>query len=108
MLHWTQVWKHMRDLTNRDIEKRAVMEFISYFEKQIDLMISQSVKELDKKNRLCEIQGLRQKQRIDRKCVRKAIKIINDNGHSCTSGRTGGKTQEKKCEKHSQKNTEVT
>lgn len=52
MLHWTQVWKHMRDLTNRDIEKRAVMEFISYFEKQIDLVISQSVKELDKKNRL--------------------------------------------------------
>ena len=109
MLHWTQVWKHMRDLTNRDIEKRAVMEFISYFEKQIDLVISQSVKELDKKNRLCEIQDLRQKQRIDRKCVREAIKNINNNGHSSLSERTGGMIQKVKNEskKHSQENTEV-
>jgi len=109
MLHWTQVWKHMRDLTNRDIEKRAVMEFISYFEKQINLVISQSVKELNKKNRLCGIQGLRQTQRIDRRCVREAIKTINNNGYSDLSGRTGDVIQEvkKESKKHSQENTEV-
>jgi hypothetical protein len=109
MLHWTQVWKHMRDLTNRDIEKRAVMEFISFFEKQIDLVISQSVKELDKKNRLCEIQGLRQKQRIDQKCIREAIKTINNNDHSSLSKRTGDVIQKVKKEsnKYSQENTEV-
>jgi len=54
------------------------MEFISYFEKQIDLVISQSVKELDKKNRLFEIQGLKQKQRIDQSCIREAIKTISN------------------------------
>ena len=108
MLHWMQVWKHMRDLTERDIEKRAVMEVICYFEEQMNMVIRQSKKELDKKNRLYEIQGLKQKQRIDQRCVRDAIKNINGNGHSSLSGRTGGILQkEKKRNKHPQENTEV-
>ena len=108
MLHWMQVWKHMHDMTGVQIEKRAVMEVICYFEEQLNMVIKQSAKELDKRNRLHTVQGLKQKQRIDQGCIRDAIKTINNNGHSSLSERIGGKTQEKKCEKHSQKNTEVT
>ena len=104
MLHWMQVWKHMRDLTERDIEKRAVMEFITYFEKQIDMVIEQSAEELDKKNELYGIQGLKQKQRIDRACVRDAIKTINNNGYPSLPGRTGGRKKEgENYEKHTPK-----
>jgi len=104
-----QVWKHMRDLTERDIEKRAVMEVICYFEEQINLVIRQSAEELDEKNKLNEIQGLKQKQRIDQGCIRNAIKVINDNGHPSLSERTGGTIQKvkKESKKHSQENTEV-
>lgn len=98
----------MRDLTDRDIEKRAVMEFICYFEEQMSMVISQSAKELEKRNRTSAIQGLRKRERIDRECIRGAIKTINNNGHSSMSGRTGGKKPEKKESKtHSQENTEV-
>jgi hypothetical protein len=109
MLHWMQVWKHMRDLTERDIEKRAVMEVICYFEEQMNMVIRQSAEELDKRNELNEIQGLKQKQRIDQGCIRDAIRTINDNGHSSLSGRTGGMIQKvkKKNDKHPQENTEV-
>ena len=109
MLHWMQVWKHMHDLTERDIEKRAVMEFIYYFEEQIKLVIKQSAKELDKKNELFGIQGLKQKQRIDQSCIREAIKTINNTGHSSLSKRTGDVIQKvkKESKKHSQENTEV-
>ena len=108
MLYWTQVWKHMHDLTGMHIEKRAVMEVICYFEEQINLVIRQSAKELDKKNKLNEIQGLKQKQRIDQGCIRDAIKTINNNGHSSLSERTGGILQkETKRDKHPQENTEV-
>ena len=98
----------MHDMTNREIEKRAVMEVICYFEEQINLVIRQSAKELEKKNKINEIQGLRQMERIDQSCIRNAIKTINNNGHSSASGRTGGKSpKEKEREKHSQENTEV-
>jgi len=109
MFHWHQVWKHMRDLTNRDIEKRAVMEFIYYFEEQIDMVISQSARELNKRNELYRVHKLKQKQRIDSECVREAIKTINNNGHSSLSERTGGVIQKvkKESKKHSQENTEV-
>ena len=80
MLHWRQIWSHMRSLTRREIEKRAVMEIINYFEPQIDAVIKQSVLELDKINELKEIQGLHQKVRIDQDCIKKAIKTINSNG----------------------------
>jgi len=108
MLYWYQVWKYMHDLVGVNIEKRAVMEFICYFEGQMDLVIKQSVKELDKRNRLNGVQGLRKKQRIDRECVREAIKTINNGGYSSMSDRTGGKSlKETEYEKHSQENTEV-
>lgn len=55
----------MRRLTKREIEKRAVMEIISYFEPQIDAVIKQSVVELERINGLKEIQGLHTKVRID-------------------------------------------
>ena len=108
MLYWIQVWRHMHECTKTDIEKRAVMEFISFFETQIDLVISQSKKELDKKNELNRIQGLKEKKRIDAECIKDAIKIINNNGHSSSSDRIGGKTKkETKSEMHTKENTEV-
>jgi len=107
MLYWNQVWRRVHELAGVHIEKRAVMEVIWYAEEQIDLVIKQSMKELERKNKFCETQGLRQKQRIDRGCVMDAIKSINNNGHSFPSERTGGKTREAKTDKHSQENTEV-
>ena len=108
MLHWMQVWKHMHDTTKMQIEKRAVMEVISYFEEQINMVILQSVKELEKRNELHDMQGLRQKQRIDSECVRDAIKTINKNGHSDLSGRTGGTIRKiKENNPHPHENTEV-
>ena len=107
MLYWAQVWKHMHDLTKRDIEKRAVMEFIYYFEEQMNMVISQSVKELDKMNKFCVVQGLKKKHRIDSKCIKQAIKSINNNGHFTMPKRAGGKSPKGKNEKHSQENTEV-
>jgi hypothetical protein len=94
----------MHNLTGVHVEKRAVMEFISYFEQQMDMVISQSAKELKKRNRLNGIQGMRQCQRIDRECVRDAIKTINNNGHSSPSEKTGGIVKK---EREKQENTEV-
>lgn len=108
MLHWLQVWKHMRNITDRAVEKRAVMEFIIYFEEQMNMVITQSKKELDKKNKINKIQGLRQNERIDSECVRNAIKTINNNGHSFMPVRAGGKSRKEICKTHSQQNAEVT
>ncbi len=55
----------MHELTGKEIEKRAVMELITYFESQIDKVIIQSVKELEQLNGLKKIQGMHQKSRID-------------------------------------------
>lgn len=96
MLHWTQVWKHMRSLTNMDIEKRAVMEFINYFERQMDLVIEKSLEALDRRNRFYRIQGLRQKRRIDSECIREAIKNINNGGNPSMPERAGGRKKEGK------------
>ena len=103
----------MREVTDKEVEKRAVMEFVFYFENQMDKVIHQSVKELDKLNELKKIQGLHQKIRIDKDCIRNAIKTINPKGHSPSSEKTGGilKKKEKKSEKHLPKKeflTEVT
>jgi hypothetical protein len=96
----------MHELTNSDIEKRALMLFISYFEIQMDLVISQSKKELDKKNELNRIQGLKEKKRIDEECLKDAIKIINNITYS-TNSKKGGTKQEKKNNLHLPKNTEL-
>jgi len=90
MLHWRQIWTHMRRLTKREIEKRAVMEIINYFEPQIDSVVKQSVVELEKINDLKEIQGLHQKVRIDQDCIRNAIKTLNSNS-VCELHKNGGR-----------------
>jgi hypothetical protein len=95
----------MHELTNTDIEKRAIMEFISYFETQMNLVILQSKKELNKKNELNRIQGLKEKKRIDFECIKDAIKIINNIQHS-TNSKKGGTKQEKKNNLQLPKNTE--
>ena len=74
-----------------------------YFEDQIDSVIKQSVIELDKLNQFNEIQGLDPKLRIDKYCVRNAIKTINSDYYSAMSKEIGGMIKrEEKNEKHSQ------
>ena len=103
MFHWHQVWKHMRMITNKDIEKRAIWELIDYFENQIDAVIKQSLIELNKLNELKQIQGLDPKARIDRDCIRNAIKTINSDYYSAMPEDIGGVIKrEEKNEKHSQ------
>ena len=103
MLYWDQVRKHMHEITGLEIEKRAIMEVITYLESEFDVLIKQSVIEKDKLNELKQIQGIHQKVRIDGDCIKNAIKTINSNGHSPLSEKTGGITQKKenKFEKHS-------
>lgn len=103
MFHWNQIWKHMRTMTNKDIEKRAIWELIGYFENQIDLVIKQSVVELNSLNKLNKIQGLDPKSRIDKECVRNAINTIISNSYCSMSGGTGIiAKRERNFEKHSQ------
>lgn len=91
----------MRKLTDREIEKIAIMEIINYFEPQIDAVIQQSAIELEKLNKLKKIQGLNTKMRIDRVCIKNAIKTINSKRHSSSSEKTGGiPKKEGKFEKH--------
>lgn len=86
----------MRKLTNREIEKRAVMELITYFEKQVERVILQSKIELTKLNKMKRIQGIYQKTRIDKDCIVNAIKSINSNKHSSLLQKAGGEKLEKK------------
>lgn len=112
-LHWYTIWRHIREITGKNVEKRALIELIIYFENQIDKVIHQSVKELYKLNELKKIQGLYPKKRIDKTCIWNAIKTLNSNEHSILSEKTGGtlEKKEKKSKKHLPKNdflTEVT
>ena len=103
MFHWNQIWKHMRTMTNKDIEKRAIWELICFFENQIDLVIKQSVIELNNLNKLNKIQGLDQKSRIDKECVRNAINTINSDDYcSMSRGQGGIVKRERNFDKHSQ------
>jgi hypothetical protein len=97
----------MYKLAGMPIEKRAVMEVICYLEEQMDSVIIESKKQLDKRNEYCEVQKIKPKQRIDSECVRQAIKIINNNRDSSLPKRAGGKFQKSEFKKHSQENTEV-
>lgn len=97
----------MHDTTGLPIEKRAVMEFICYFEDRMNMVIKQSAKELKRRNRNNEIQGLRKMERIDSSCIKEAIKSINNNDHSAMPERAGGKSPKEKNEKHPHENTEV-
>jgi hypothetical protein len=91
MLHWHPVRKLMHELTGLDVEKSAVFELTTYFEEQIIKVILQSKSELYKLNKLKNFQGLYQKSRIDKECIRNAIKTINSNSYFLSSERTGGK-----------------
>ena len=100
MLHWNQIHVHMRQLTQRDIEKRAVAEVINYFEPLIDTVIQQSNVELDKLNEYRIAQGLEPKKRIDQECIKKAITVLNSEKHSPSIVYGGERKERKKCETH--------
>jgi hypothetical protein len=91
MLPWYTIWKHMRNISNMEFEKRAVLELIIFCEEIMEEVTLQSVKELDKLNHLKEVQGLYQKKRIDEICVKNAIKHLCNEGHPLTRRTTGGK-----------------
>jgi hypothetical protein len=76
MFHCHPLLKHMQELTGMNIEKMAVMELIFYLEHQVDEIAKQSVEELQQLNKLRKIQGLYQKNRIDRTCISQAIKHL--------------------------------
>ncbi len=95
MLHWYPIKELMHELTGLPVEKSAIFELTTYFEKQIKELILQSKKELGKLNHLKEIQGLYQKNRIDRDCIKNAIKALNENNDSDLP-KKGGSVQEKR------------
>ena len=78
MFHCHPLLRHMQELTGMNIEKMAVMELILYLEKQVDQVALQSLKELDRLNKLRKIQGIYQKNRIGRLCISSAIKHLNN------------------------------
>lgn len=113
MIPWYSLWKHMHTVTGKPVEKRAIIEIVSYYEDQIEKVIRQSEIELELLNERRKIQGLYQKNRIDHECIRNAIKTINPSANSFPSEKTGGmiSKQEQNHEKHLKKEdilTEVT
>lgn len=91
MLPWYTIWKHMRHISGKDIERRAVLELILFCEDIIEKITHQSVIELENLNRLKEMQGLYQKKRIDEICVKNAVKHLCNEGHPLNRRKTGGK-----------------
>ncbi|MCJ7697221.1 MAG: hypothetical protein MUO73_02700 [Thermoplasmata archaeon] len=94
VLHFSTGCKHIHSLTGMNVEKRAVMELIIYFEASIDKVILQSEKEREQLNSRKKIQGLHQKSRIDAECIQRAIKNLNTGEYPPSSKRTGGLKQE--------------
>ena len=92
VVYWSPVWKHMRKLTGKDIEKRAVMELVTYVEKLMDKVIIQSTKEMEQLNENKKIQGIYQKCRITDEAIKRAIKTINASEYPLLSEMTGGTT----------------
>ena len=94
----------MRKLTNKEIEKRAVMEVINYFEPQVDELIKQSAVELEKLNKCREAQSMHQKIRIDGLCIKNAINTINSKKDSYLQSYAGGNKEKNGnfLKKHSQ------
>jgi hypothetical protein len=87
----------MREITGKEIEKRAIMEIIDYFEPMIINVIRQSEIELQKLNEIKKMQGINSKVRIDKECVINAIKNINMDNHSkSVSFDTGGMIKKEK------------
>lgn len=86
-------------LVDKEIEKEAVMELFTYLEKLTNSIIFRSVHEFDSLNSMREIQGLAKKTRMDRECIKRAIKYINRDIFTSLSEKTGG-TISKKGEKN--------
>lgn len=108
MFHWHQIWKHMRDLTDCDIEKRAIMEIITFFEPKINAVIIESEKERRRINQRRKIQGLSEKKRIDQICIKNAIKNINKDTVSSSPTRGGERKQNNHVEKKKHLKHEIT
>lgn len=102
MLHWYPIKELMHELIGLSVEKSAIFELTSHFEEQIKKVILQSKSELIKLNELKEIQGLYQKNRIDRDCIQNAIKHIYENKDSHLS------KKDRKVKKEKEENIEVT
>ena len=91
LLFYNSLWKEIHDLTGVEVEKRAVMELIAYFEPMIKEVIIESKRELERLNEQKRIQNVYQKKRIDDECMRRAIKSINAREYPLMSERqTGG------------------
>ena len=100
MIHWNPLKELVHELTGLPIEKPAIFELTNYFEEQIKTVILQSKEELDALNQLKAIQGLYQKNRIDRDCIRNAIKTLKRNTDSLPpeKGQEGDKRKEENSE----------
>lgn len=96
MLHWYPIKQLMHELTGLNVETTAVHELTSYIGSEIEKVIIQSKTELKKLNNLKEIQGLYQKNRIDRDCIINAIKTINTKKDSRLTQNSVRKVKEKK------------
>ena len=98
------IWKRMRELTKRKIEKRAVFEIVNFIEEQVDKIILQSLKEFDDLNKARESQNMHKKVVLDAHCVKRAIKNIYSNNYYILPERAGGDEgeEDKEENKHSQ------
>ena len=94
-LHWHPIKELVHKLTGLAVEKSAAFELTNYFEEQIKKVILQSKEELQKLNSLKEIQGLYQKNRIDRDCIKNAIKTLNTKNDSRPTQNCVRKVKEK-------------
>jgi len=90
------IWKEMKRYSDREIEKRAVIELTNYLEKMIEKITNQTKLELKKLNEYRKIQGIYQKSRIDEYCVQNAIKSINSKQYSSVQKKHGGVLKERK------------
>jgi len=99
MLHWHQILKYVHKLTNKEVEKGAIIELIKEIENRTDNIIHQSIIELNSINTNRAKQCLPPKVRIDRDCVQRAITSINNEIFTYLSEKTGG-TLSKKGEKN--------
>jgi len=84
------IWKRMRELTKRKIEKRAVFEIVNFVEEQVDKIILQSLREFDNLNKARESQNMHKKAVPDVHCVKRAIKNIYSNNYYILPEKAGG------------------
>ena len=96
MLHLHPVKQLMNKLTDLHCETIAIAELINYIEDEIIKVIIQSKEEMFKLNNLKKIQGLYQKNRIDKDCIINAIKTIKSNNNSHLTQNSVRKVKKKK------------